>query len=132
MDPWYAIVDGSGVLVSTGTVIADAEQLAANGLTAIKIDGPPGDREWDVATRAFRAPAPAPTVLSRLGFVQRFTASEFMAIKNSHDVNVQFFLYQLENAETVMPSHTIVQQGIAYLTGLGLLTSERATLIGAE
>lgn len=129
---WFAVVNASGELVSTGTVLADDAELAARGLSKVALDAEPGDRVWDVATQAFIAPPVAPTVLSRLEFVWRFQPAEFMTIKASTDPGVQFFLYQLESAQEVHPSHPVVQQGLQYLVGLGLLTAERAATIGAD
>ena len=131
-DQWYALVDVDGNLVSTGTVLAADAELTARGLTKVPLDAEPGHRVWDAATRSFVDPPPAPTVLTRLEFVWRFQPAEFMAIKNSLDPNIQFFLYQLESAQEVHPAHPTVQQGLAYLVSIGLLTAERAAQIGAE
>lgn len=129
---WFAIVNASGELVSTGTVIADDAELAERGLSKIALDGEPGHRVWNVATQSFVKPPAPSTVLTRLEFVRRFQPAEFMAIKTSPDPNIQFFLYQLESAQEVHPSHPTVQQGLQYLVGAGLLTAERAAAIGAE
>lgn len=54
-DQWFAIYDADGVLISTGTVIADAETLAKKGYTAkaLPADFRQGDGEWDQAKREF-------------------------------------------------------------------------------
>lgn len=129
---WFAIVNSSGELVSTGTVVADDAELAERGLSKIALDGEPGHRVWDVITQSFVEPPAPPTVLTRLEFIWRFQPAEFMAIKSSLNPNIQFFLYQLESAQEVHPSHPTVQQGLQYLVSIGLLTAERAAVIGAE
>lgn len=46
MEQWYAVVDGTGAVVSYGTVVAPAAELAARGLTAVPVARQP--REGDV------------------------------------------------------------------------------------
>lgn len=51
---WFAIVEKkTGRLVSTGTVIAEKEILAARGFQAIELKGDPARCEWNEETRSF-------------------------------------------------------------------------------
>lgn len=127
---WFAIVDGSGALVSTGTVIADEAELAARGLRALPIDIDPTGKVWDETALTFIDP-PAPTVtLPRMDFIQRFTALEFMAVRKSDDPMVQFLFYQLDRTDHVQVSSHAIQEGLQYLVGVGILTAQRAAEIG--
>jgi hypothetical protein len=66
-DQWYAVHEvATGRLVSVGTVVADAETLAADGLAAVAIAEPPSETvQWDAQRLALvpRAPAPPPDPL---------------------------------------------------------------------
>ncbi|WP_428492177.1 hypothetical protein [Rhodopila sp.] len=129
---WYAIVDASGDLISTGTAIADSATLAAKGYTALQLAGSPAGQVWNTATKSF-GPPPAPvTVLSTWQWVQRFTPAEYAAIAGSTDAQVKMFLLMLSTAATVKPADPVVQQGLAYLVSINLLTSARAAVIGAN
>lgn len=131
-EQWYAVVKSDGELVSTGTVIADDKELAAQGFHKIAIDGAPGIRIWDVATQTFVDPPVPNTVLPKVQFIQRFTASEFAGIRSSADPQVQFFMYQLDNSTLIEPQAPNVQEPLTYLVQIGLLTQERADVIGAN
>ena len=128
---WYAIVDSANNLISVGEVIADANTLSSKGYTAITLSNNPIGQSWDSNTRSFFT-----TVIKnsypKLDFVQRFTATEFMSIKGSSDPEVQFFLYQIEQATTVTPQDATVQAGLNYLVSVGIISSSRATIIGAN
>lgn len=130
-DTWYAIVDANGGLVSVGTVIADADALAAAGITAQQLSENPTGKVWDAATRTFSAPPPKPVMVSTWQFIQRFTPTEYAAIEASSDPVVRQYLTTIMTAPTVNLSEAVVQQGIQYLVSLTLLTSERAAIIGA-
>jgi hypothetical protein len=55
-DQWYGVIDASGNLVSSGTVIADAATLAQQGLTVVTLSAPPdADHIWDTTQKAFVA-----------------------------------------------------------------------------
>lgn len=64
-ETWYAVVDETGALVSTGTVLADPQDLADKGYVAITLAAAPDleAQEWDAATRSFvdRPPVVVPT-----------------------------------------------------------------------
>lgn len=129
---WYAVVDGSGTLISTGTVTAPKAQLDARGYTLITLPGDPTGQVWNSTSKTF-SPAPPPnTVLPTWQWIQRFTALEFAGIKASADPMVQQFLLMIQTSPTITPQTQIIQQGLAYLVSLTLLTSDRATAIGAN
>lgn len=129
---WYAIVDLSGNLISTGTVIATPEELAAQNYRAILLQGDPTGLLWDKDTETFVQPPVPNTVLPKVQFIQRFTAAEFAAIRASTDEQVQFFVYQLDNSTLIEPQAAAVQGPLAYLVQIGLLTQARADVIGAN
>jgi len=131
-DQWYAIVDSNGVLISTGTVIASQEELNLNRYHAIPIAGNPSGLIWDIDTQSFVYPPIPNTILPKVQFIQRFTAQEFAGIRASTDDQVQFFVYQLDNSTLIEPQAPQVQEPLAYLVQVGLLTQERADVIGAN
>ncbi len=129
---WYAVIDANSNLVSTGETVADSATLSAKGLSAITLASDPTGQVWNPSTKTFSAPPPKLNSYPKITFIQRFTAAEFMGLKQSTDVNVQFFLYQVENAATVTPQDSTVQPGLNYLVSIGLLTAARAAVIGAN
>lgn len=131
-DTWYAVVDGSGDLISTGTSVADNTTLAAAGYSVITLASNPTGQVWNPSTRTFSAPPPPPPVIDPWVFVQRFTPQEFAAIEASTDPVVRQFLLMLQVAKTINLSDTVVRGGIQYLVGADLITSARATVIGAQ
>ena len=131
-DTWFAIVAGDGTLLSTGTVLAPAQHYTDAGLTVLTLAGNPAGLAWDKTSRTFGAAATVPNVYPALTWIQRFTATEFVAFKNSTDPNIQFFMFQITNAQTVTPLDPTVQQGLGYAVTIGLLTTPRAAVIGAN
>lgn len=131
-EQWYAVVDSIGNLVSSGTVIATPEELSEKNYHSIAIAGDPAGLIWDVATQTFVAPPIPNTVMPKVQFIQRFTADEFAGIRRSTDSQVQFFVYQLDNSTLIEPQDPAVQQPLAYLVQVGLLTQARADVIGAN
>jgi len=132
LDQWYAIVDINGELISTGTVIATDEELNENGYHKIPIAGNPVGLIWDINTQSFVDPPIPNTILPKVQFIQRFTPSEFAAIRSSSDEQVQFFVYQLDNSTMIEPQAAAVQGPLAYFVQIGLLTQARADVIGAN
>ena len=128
---WYAVIDASNNLVSVGEVVADTATLSSKGYTSLTLSWAPSG-VWDSTTKAFVAAPPVLNSYPKLAFVQRFTAAEFMAIKGSADQQVQFFLYQIEQATTVTPQDATVQAGLNYCVSVGLLTAARVAVIGAN
>lgn len=61
-EKWFAVIDSDGNAVSFGTVLAEPEELEANGLTAVKVtedDVQSPDRVWDASKKTFiDAPPP--------------------------------------------------------------------------
>jgi hypothetical protein len=129
---WYAVAASDGTLVSVGTVLADPAYYTAHNLTVITLSGDPAGQVWDVGSRTFQPAVPPPNTYPKLVWIQRFTAGEFTALRNSTDSNVMFLLYQVDSADTVTPQDTVVQAGLSYAVSIGLLTSARAALIGAN
>lgn len=65
-------------------------------------------------------------------FVARFTAQEFSACQESNDALVRQLMFRLViRRDPLDLTGTTVQQGLAYLVSIGLLTSQRAAAIGA-
>jgi hypothetical protein len=128
---WFAITDGAGNLVSTGTVPADNDSLAANGYFAIALEGDPAGKVWDKNTQTFVSAPPRPVTMATWKFIQRFTPSEYVGIEASQDPQVRQFLTMLMSASNVILNDPVVQGGIQYLVSQSLLTSNRATAIGA-
>src|ERR1700722_10459434 len=94
---WYAIVDGSGNLVSIGTVIASAAELTTAGYISIQLASDPRGQVWNSTTRTFAAP-PNPSVIPTLSFIKRFTPTEYAAVYASTDPNVGLFRLELGHA----------------------------------
>lgn len=133
---WYAIFENGATPsnsnpVSTGEVI-DTDHLTEQGRTWITLPGDPSGLIWDQPTQAFVTPPPPPTRLAKIDFIQRFTAQEFVALRSSSDVEVQYFMYQVDNAIYVVPSDATVQQALQYCASISLLTAARAQVVGAE
>lgn len=65
-------------------------------------------------------------------FISRFTPQEYAAIESAaaSDANIKFFLLKLNASGGVYM--TLAREGISYLQYLGLLTTERAAIIGAN
>lgn len=134
MTTWYAVCDGGGNLVSTGTSVADAATLAAAGLTAVQLAGDPGGQVWDNARRNFVAPTPAAksSRIAVLDFVKRFLPSEYQAMRASTDPQVAMFLLEIDFAPggTIDLASADVVDGLAYLASAGILSASRQTAIG--
>jgi hypothetical protein len=131
-DTWYAVIDANNNLISTGTVVADADTLTANGYSAITLTSDPTGQAWDPVNKVFN-PAPAPqNSYPTWQWFARFTPQEIAAVRASTDVNVQAYLFQLSVTSQVVPQSAQVQQGLAYCVSIGLLTQDRATIIGAN
>lgn len=133
---WYAIFEAGTTPstsdpISTGEVI-DSVHLTEQGRTWISLSGPPAGQQWSRTSQTFVAPPTLPTLLSKLVFVQRFTAQEFVGLRASADANVLYFMYLLDNAVSIRPSDTLVQNALQYCASLGLLVVARAAVIGAE
>lgn len=65
-------------------------------------------------------------------FVDLFTPAEFAGIKDSADVNVRKLVFRLRTRQAPLDlASATVQQGLAYMAHVKLLTAERAAEIGA-
>lgn len=131
-DTWYAVIDGGGNLISTGTVLADPAVLSAAGYSSITLTSDPSGKLWDPATRTFSDHPKPPTVLSTWDWIRRFTPAEFGAIQASTDAQVRMFMLMVQTATTITPSDPIVQGGLGYLAAIGLITPDRPAVIGAS
>lgn len=71
--------------------------------------------------------------ISKLDFLARFTSDERIAVRTAAKTDgvVEDFMELLKITDVIHPNHAMAQQGLAYLTSIGVLTSERAELIGA-
>jgi len=130
--PWYAIVDGSGNLVSIGTVIASAAELTTAGYISIQLASDPRGQVWNPTTKTFAAP-PNPSVIPTLSFIKRFTPTEYAAVYASTDPNVGMFRLELEHAPNGMINltSTDVINGLQYLeTTAKVIGTGRAAQIG--
>jgi hypothetical protein len=134
MATWYAVINGAGTLISTGTSVADAATLSAQGYSAITLPGDPTGQVWNATTKTFSArPAPPkPTKITALAFIKRFVPAEYAGIAGSTDPQVMMFMLELQHAPAGMIDLTDpdITNGLAYLVSVNLLTQARATTIG--
>lgn len=120
----------TGALHSVGELTEQDVAALPAEFAASEIGGPTDGQVWDAQARAF-VPDPMGPKLTRVEFASRFTAEEYVAISESTDVNIRFFLERLRLAEEVQPGHALVKMALGYMTMIGLLTPERAAEIGA-
>lgn len=131
METWHAVYRLSdGALVSVGTVVADP---LPDGLAAVPVDGPPGERTWDGATLAFKA-VPGRRVLTKTEYLERFTGDELRKIKVAEKTNadVEVMLYRLQAAAEVRLDNPSVRSAIAGFQAMGILTAARAAEVLAD
>lgn len=65
-------------------------------------------------------------------FVDLFTPAEFVAIEGSSDPVIRKLVFRLRTRQAHMNlASATVQQGLAYMVAIKLLTAERAAVIGA-
>jgi hypothetical protein len=65
-------------------------------------------------------------------FVDLFTAAEFVAVEDSPDPRVRKLVFRLRTRQAPLDMNSpTVQQGLAHMAAIGLLTPERAAAIGA-
>lgn len=130
--PWYAITDASGKLLSTGTVLGNSDSYAARNLTVVTLDSDPAGKAWDASTKTFSDAPLQQNVYATVDWVSRFTATEYKAFRTSTDESIEFFMYLLDHSPTVTPQGEQVQQGLAYAVQIGLITADRAAVLGAN
>jgi hypothetical protein len=130
-DTWYAVLDADGHLVSTGTVVADDATLASRGYTKQALDSNPTGRVWHPETGMFTdAPVPLKAIPT-WEYISRFTAAEYADIEGSADAQVRMIMTMLLTTPTVRVGHPQIQASLGYLVSLGLITPQRAAVIGA-
>lgn len=114
--------------------VAPAGVLASNGLTAITgLPALDSTHAWDPTTKTVItviAPTP-PKPLPLVNWVFRFTAAELDAIRASSDPAVRKFMFLLPLGanQLIDLSQVFVQNAIANMVTLGLLTQARANVI---
>lgn len=121
----YAVYDtATGLLISTGDVVASPLPSGMSATTVTSIDG-----VWNAATHVFD---PAPVVhppIPKSTIIKRLTVAEFTAFKNSTDANIEYFWEMFRAADMVDPNDTATQNGFAYATSIGILASGRTAQI---
>ena len=126
---FYAVYDvSSGALRSSGHVVAPDVDLAAKGLAKKAFSVAPAERSpWNAETLQWD-PVPAPVVvLSPGAFLQRFTASERIAIRarRATDAYLDDFLDLLNHATEIRSDDQDVIDGMNRVVASGLLTAAR-------
>jgi hypothetical protein len=129
---WYAVIDASDNLISTGETVADTATLSAAGYTALTLAADPTGQVWNPSTQTFSAPPAPQNSYPTWTWLQRFTPAEIAAIRASTDQQVQAFLFMLQFTETVTPLDPVIQGGLEYVGSLGLLTAPRVAIIGVN
>lgn len=71
--------------------------------------------------------------ISKLEFLARFTSDERIAVRAAAKTDgvIEDFMELLKITDVIHLNHPMAQQGLAYLVSIGILTAERAELIGA-
>lgn len=129
---WYAVFDGDGNLVSSGTVVADDAALAAAGYSKVVLSEDPTGKVWNPSEGQFEPPPAPPIYMPTWEWIQRFTPEEYAAIKNSADPAVSMFLLMLTTTSQLNIALPVVQNGLSYLVSQGILSGDRAAEIGAS
>lgn len=138
MARWYAVFEKGATPsnsdpISTGTSV-DETHLTAQGRTWITIPGDPAGLVWNQSTQQFVTPPPPPnpTTISAYLFAKRFQASEYFAMTQSQDHQIQQFLLEIKLAPRGLIDLTNpdITNGLNYLASKGVLTKARATAIG--
>lgn len=125
---YYAIyVTATGELMSQGSIVADP--LPAN-LTAVDIVNPPADNTmWAVASRSF-VPRPAPRIISKVDFIQRFTLTERKELFGftvgpsytpAVQKNLAAFMRYLDFLDVIPLDDPGIVQGVNYLETVSIL-----------
>jgi hypothetical protein len=122
------LVDSEGAIQR---IVDSAEFEDLAGLTALERDVPAGYPEtwaWNAETLEFEPFTPPRWRTARQVF-ELFTADEQVAILTSGIAEVIGLVLALQMAERVDLDSTIHSQGVVLLSGLGLLTPERAAQV---
>ena len=86
----------------------------------------------EAALNAATVAAASSAMLSPDAFAARFTAAEFVACEDSADPVIRQLMFRLRvRRDPLDLAGATVQQGLAYMAAIGLLTAERAAAIGA-
>ena len=133
---YYAIyVTATGELKSQGSIVADP---LPSGLTAVDIVNPPADDTmWDAASRSF-VPRPAPRIIRKVDFIQRFTLAERKELFGftvgstytpSQQKNLAAFMRYLDFLDVIPLDDVGIQQGVNYLETVSVIAAGRAAQV---
>ena len=121
----------TGRLVSTGTVVAADEELTARGMSKLEVES--ADGVWNPETLAFDPAPPTPIRITSVDFIQRFTVQERLTLRAAEKTNpvLNDFMELLRlSGGFDIPSEEVTQ-GLGFLVSQGLLTPQRAAVIGS-
>ena len=101
------------------------------GFISVRINGdlPPDLTWWNKDAMNFTPPVPNEKIVTKLQFLTLFTTEERIAIRNSVDPIVVDFMEMLQMAENIDLYNSTTQQGIGYLSMIGLIAPERVSEI---
>ena len=124
----YYVITKNAELV--GVTITSAYLLALSPEYSIhEMDGDFPDLNTEVWNDETGAWTLASNALTKLQFLNRFTASERIAIRSSDSAAVQDIMNLLDAASFIDITDPNTVQGIEYLAYLGLITTTRAAEI---
>lgn len=120
----YYILHKDGQLVGVSPFV-ESTQLDIPGVSMIAVDGEVPDLNtsiWDIDTLSLISNK---AVFSKLEFLSRFTMQERIAISMSTDPIVADIMKLFDAAEYIDTMNLQTQQGVGYLSYVGILTSQR-------
>lgn len=120
----YYILHKDGQLVGVSPFV-ESTQLSVPGVSIITVDGEVPDLNtsiWDTDTLSLISNK---AVFSKLEFLSRFTMQERIAISMSTDPIVADIMKLFDAAEYIDTMNLQTQQGVGYLSYVGILTSQR-------
>lgn len=133
---WYAVYAiESGDLISgtdDPTKVAAPSVLTARGYAVAECPDGAQSGVWNVVTHVFDPEPPIINSYPTWKWLSRFTAAELATIRASSDENVAALLFRLQFTQMIEPTSADIQQGLAYLQSIGLLTPDRVATIGAN
>lgn len=109
--------------------VTNAEVQALPGISYISIDASIPDlntHSWDLDQLQFIRNT---SLLTKREFLERFTLQERATIRASQDVVVNDLMFLLDAATYVDLTDTTLQQGIGYLSSIGLVSAQRVQSI---
>jgi hypothetical protein len=126
---WFAVYRlDTGELVSLGTVFPDPlpEELACLDVGPLQPVG-----EWNTETRTYDPIVEKKPILTKLQFLQRFTAAERVAIRQAAKAvpALEDYMAMLDAAQHIEIDRPDTIAGVNALAAAGLLTEQRAAEI---